>query len=583
MPSYVGRPGNARKSSPSFHSTNHHHTHRHGDVMRSQSLRNRAKRRPKLRTLSTAMVSLYVEPDLNVTFPKTALESSGEYEYTVRSVKKHSSIRRSHSFHKNKSKSPVPSPSRSSVLDTMHMYTIADEIARRESSPFSLLSKHYLERLDLGSVSFDTCLSIEPTKKENTTFRTPVGIRLRPVSTLMRYDGTAASRASTLRLKQEMDTAASTKRPESPLDGNGPLFSEGGVVLRRRLGVLGPGAHQRPVSASFVEPPTVKKVQATTRMSLRWSHGGSLTDLTQPHSTSPSQSPPTQSPTSKIRPCRPAPQAPARPPSRTGTPDSGRSTPKGYRTQSPLVRRQSNNSSSSPRSSSETISGSAVMIPNGRITPNSHTSKNNRVVPYQDHCTVSPVLGMRCNTSSPQLPMIPIREEGLDGQTVVSPLQFPGMQRNTSSPTLPMIAIEEEEMTPFTAPQAVVPPPRLINGRVPPPPMIRRDSLYVSPRKQSRQQSLTLDVVDVKRLRASQILQTGGITGGDLSSSRMDLLEAIRKGIQLQKVQKKEREEESLVSLPWDVAAILERRLALELDTESSDSESNNTDWEDDD
>ena len=75
----------------------------------------------------------------------------------------------------------------------------------------------------------------------------------------------------------------------------------------------------------------------------------------------------------------------------------------------------------------------------------------------------------------------------------------------------------------------------------------------------------------------------GGISGGgDLSNSRMNLLEAIQKGIQLKQVEKKARKE-SLVSMLWDVAAILERRHALELDTDSSEEESDDSEWLDDD
>ena len=64
----------------------------------------------------------------------------------------------------------------------------------------------------------------------------------------------------------------------------------------------------------------------------------------------------------------------------------------------------------------------------------------------------------------------------------------------------------------------------------------------------------------------------------------MDLLEGIRKGIQLKQVQKEEREKQNLlISMPWDVAAILERRLVMESDSETSESESNDTEWEDED
>ena len=84
------------------------------------------------------------------------------------------------------------------------------------------------------------------------------------------------------------------------------------------------------------------------------------------------------------------------------------------------------------------------------------------------------------------------------------------------------------------------------------------------------------------KLRASQILRAGGVSDGDLSSSHDDLLAAIRKGLQLKKVEKEEKEKERASdSMPWDVAAILERRLAIESDSEQSDNEVDEGEWED--
>ena len=609
MPTYTGgRQGLPRRSSPSFHSAHsnrHNRPHPHNKVvMRSQSVRNRGKRRPY--SLVSATASLYVEQNLEGIIPKTTLEESSKYEYndTQLHKKSSSSLRRSHSFSKTKSKSPVPGVSTSSVLDSLHMYTVAEELAKLESSPFGLLPKYHLERLDLGSASFDTCLAIEPPKKEQTTFRSPIGVRQRPVSCLdmhlvaMRNDGTGASR-STNRLKHlsAADIAtvplSSENHNSFPAVGsNSPLFGIGGIVLRRRISMAGPNAQARPVSASFVDPPTVKKMAVASRMSLQ-PHGGSLTDLTRPDSPSQGDESPTMMP--KIRPKRPAPQAPGgpRPPSRTGTPESGRSTPKGFRTQSPLVGYQTslpNIPPSPPRSSQEKFPG---MTPNGRVTPTGSPIIGNHLPSsptfnYHRQTLPSPpkVLPLQRNVSSPQLP---------------SPPQLLAVvHRNTSSPQLPMIPIQEEDTPVIHSPRKITPssplqiitpssplqitpssPPIIMNGHVPgpPPPYLRRDSLYISPRKQS----LTLSTADKKRLRASQILETGGIRGGDLSSSRMDLLEAIRKGIQLKRVEKKEREKEDLVTMPWDVAAILERRLALELDSDTSEEESNDTEWEDED
>jgi hypothetical protein len=597
MPSYAGgRQGLPRRSSPSFHSTHSNHqnrrSHHHNQVvLRSQSMRHRGKKRPKLYSLASTTASLYVEQDLDIVpLPDTSLEASTRYEYgNARPQKKSSSIRRSQSFQKNKSKSPVPGVSTSSVLDTLHMYTVAEELAKLESSPFGLLTKHHLEHLDLGSVAFDTCLAIEPPKKENTTFRTPIGMRQRPVSSLdlhlvaMRNDGTGASRSLNLRLKHLSTTdvpAASSSSNEDhdsfPFVSNGPLFGIGGIVLRRRISMTGPNSQPRPVSASFVDPPTIKMV-AASRMSLQ-PHGGSLNDITRPDSPAQGDESPT---TPKTRPKRPAPQAPGvpRPPSRTGTPDSGRSTPKGFRTQSPLVGYQSslpNISPSPPWSSRETFTN--TMTHNGRVTPIGPSIINNHLTPgaaFEQHRTTvsSPpkMLALQQNVSSPQLPS--------------PPQLLPVIHRNTSSPQLPMIPIQEEDTPiihhPWAPPEILTPssPPVIMNGHVPtPPPFLRRDSLYISPRKQS----LTLPTADKKRLRVSQILETGGIRGGDLSSSRLDLLEAIRKGIQLKQVEMKEREKENLVSMPWDVAAILERRRALELESDTSEEEdSNDTEWED--
>ena len=156
-----------------------------------------------------------------------------------------------------------------------------------------------------------------------------------------------------------------------------------------------------------------------------------------------------------------------------------------------------------------------------------------------------------------------------------------------------MIPIQEEESmatthfdhhhtpTAVTPQDVTMPTPHVTNGH-PLKLFKRQESLYISPRKQTLTIESIENLTNSRHLRASQILQTGGITGGDLSSSRQDLLEAIRKGIQLKQVKKEEQERENLQSMPWDVAAILERRRVLEMDTESSDDQSNITDWEDD-
>ena len=129
-----------------------------------------------------------------------------------------------------------------------------------------------------------------------------------------------------------------------------------------------------------------------------------------------------------------------------------------------------------------------------------------------------------------------------------------------------------------------------VQGSQPKPrdPLLKQGSLYVSPRKiNASHLKVPLangydDLESGSKLRASQILRAGGVSDGDLSRSHDDLLAAIRKGLQLKKVEKEEKEKQRASdSMPWDVAAILERRLAIESDSEQSDNEVDEGEWED--
>lgn len=540
-PGYSTMP--SRRTSPSFRSVRHYSPSEKSAVMRTHSLRTKPKKRPKLHSLTKATSSVYVEHNIEMVLPNTTLEESGENEHDDNKLKKNSFIRRSNSFRKSKSKSPIP---HNSVLGGMHMYTVAEELARQETSKFARLSKLHLQHLELGSASFETSLAIDMPKKDQTTFRTPVGMRGRPVSALdmqlvaMRNDSTAALRSNSLRSKQTYSASEVDENQVNFTIGVGPVGNGSLVTLRKRTSLLSSLAKARPVSASFIDPPTVRKIQAASQSSLH-SHSGSLTDLMMRP----------ESPMSKYRPKRPAPQAPSsRSSSRNSMGEgsnSGRSTPKSLPIHNPLTARRSDPNSIA--SSNGTLTGTPAIIPNGRVTPNSPVV-NHRNSPVQR------------NTSSPQLPMIPIHEDEM--MTSVNPAS-PNQTPNTPN----TVAIPQMTITS---------PPRTRRYS-----FMRQESLYISPRKQS----LTINAIDIansRRLRASQILQTGGITEGDLSSSRMDLLAAIRKGIQLKKVQKKEEKKNNLASMPWDVAAILERRLVLEMDTDSSEDDiiTNDEEWEDD-
>lgn len=504
--------------------------------MRSQShsLRTKPKRRPKLHSLNKTTAALYEEQVVDSAPPIPTLEESEEYEVSEsKPVKRRSTVRRSQSFRRSRSKSPAPPIPTSSVLTDMHMHTVAEELARQEASKFSTLSKHHLDCLDLGSTAFETCLAIDNKRKVSSTFNPPAGVKQRPVSSLdmhltsKRGDSSTLNRLGLRRFRSattELKSPADQKQEKSATV-SAALGNEFMVRLRKHF--VPPQG--RPMSASFVEPPTVKVAQTTSRSSLR-SHSGSLTDLMAmfDSSTSPAPSP------NKIKPRRPAPPVPPSTGSRKNSSaegvESGTSTPRSSSVQSPLLIQRPPSQSSA--SSSDTLTSG---IPNGRVTPRSYQDS-----PIQQVCV------------SPQLVMNPIQEED-----------------NTAPGT---------NMIPDVTISSPVAPPKAR------PPLLKQESLYISPRKQT----LTVDSVEressLVTLRASQILEAGGIRGGDLSSSRLDLLAAIRKGIQLHKVQKEEEQKETMsVNMPWDVAAILERRFALESssDSERSESETNDEEWED--
>ena len=120
--------------------------------------------------------------------------------------------------------------------------------------------------------------------------------------------------------------------------------------------------------------------------------------------------------------------------------------------------------------------------------------------------------------------------------------------------------------------------------------MLRNDSLYISPRKQS---IITLAIPagisesaeEDTNKRSSQILKAGGVGDGDvdITRGRSNLLSAIQKGIHLRQVQRQETEEDDDKTDPWDVAAILERRLAImdsETEDESSEEGTDDSDWD---
>ena len=535
-----------QRRSPSFRSI-HARTVSVGQ-MQSQSVCSKPKKRPKLHSLNKATSALYEGQIIELVAPATTLEDSDKHNTSnSKQTKQKMSFRRSPSFRKSRSRSPVPPPiPTSSIFTDMPMYTLDKELTRQESSKLATLSKHHLLCLDLGSSSFETCLAVDAKRKLNSTFRPPAGMKLRPISSLdvqlvsKRGDGTQHGRQG-LRRYRSGGAIELRVSVDNVFDGAATIDSS---QKKEVLKVQGNPSlpRTRPVSASFVDLPMVQLFKTSSRTSLR-SHEGSLTDFTRMVAEVRRDSPVARTPSplpSKFKPRRPAPLAPPlRKAGRQEASDSNPSTPHDSSNQSPLFQRSLSISSAS---SNDTV---LSVIPNGRVTPNNPANKDRREVQ-------SP---MQQIAGSPQLPMNPIQEEDGDPQGGLSAPNF-----------IPDVRI--------SSPVSPKPIPQLV----------KQESLYISRRKQS----LTADTVERNTsrsfLRASQILATAGIYSGDMSSSRMDLLKAIRKGIQLQKVMKEEEKKETMdVNMPWDVAAILERRFALELysDSESSSNGSNNEEWDD--
>ena len=82
------------------------------------------------------------------------------------------------------------------------------------------------------------------------------------------------------------------------------------------------------------------------------------------------------------------------------------------------------------------------------------------------------------------------------------------------------------------------------------------------------------------RKNSQQILVASGVNA-ELTMQRSQLLTSIRKGIQLKKVQHEVQMKERMAAMPWDVAAILERRHAIEMsDNEVEEGVVLDAEWE---
>ena len=531
------------------------------------SFRRKVKQRPRLEDLTKATAAAFEGPEIQLTLPASTPEREDELQVAPEvKVKRNSFIRRSFSLRRSRSRSRSHSPNppipTESVLEGKLMYTLDVEKEKLETSKLSTLSKHHLESLELGTSNFETCLAVDSCKKNSTTFKVSNSIQVRstsPMELQPRRD----------KLHPPPKVAPKLYRLHSPLEKHSTDYnlprqrsSTASITVTEVNGVakkLFP-KNGRPASVVVMEhhqdwiPVHSLTPRPSSRSSLRsLQSSSSLTNAqqgsTELYTGSKQNGGVIQT---RPKPRRPAPPKPTRKDSIKKEHCNGR-----------IPRAVSNSSPPAggppppppPRSDSLVKDGSENDSPPPSGRQNSYTN---------DPPALSSTLATYSHYASPPSKQVD------EGDATVFAAVVP---TNTSSVATPLEVTSQHDQESQLKPR---------------PPLLKQGSLYISPRKVNVNH-LTApptngydDLESGGKLRASQILRAGGVSDGDLSSSHDDLLAAIRKGLQLKKVEKEEKEKERASdSMPWDVAAILERRLAIESDSEQSDNEVDEGEWED--
>ena len=530
------------------------------------SFRRKVKQRPRLEDLTKATAAAFEGPEIQLMLPETTPEQEDELQVIPEvKVKRNSFIRRSFSLRRSRSRSRSSSPNppipTESVLEGKPMHTLDVEKEKLETSKLATLSKHHLESLELGTSNFETCLAIDSYKKNSTTFKVPNSIQVRSVSPMElqpRRD----------RLFPPPKVAPKLHRMHSPLETHSTDYN----LPRQRsstMSITGTDINDaakrvfpnngRPASVVVMEhhqdwvPVPSLTPRPNSRASLR-SLQSSSSLMNSQQSSSELYTGSKQNGgviQTRPKPRRPAPPKPTRTDSIKKQHCNGR-----------IPQAVSNSSSSSsgpplppPRSDS--------LIKNGDEN-NSPPTSGRQSLYANDPPALSNTLAMNSLHASP--PLKQMDERGATTFAAVVPT-------NTLSMATPLGVTLQH-----------------VQGSQPKPrdPLLKQGSLYVSPRKINANHLKAPhangydDLESGSKLRASQILRAGGVSDGDLSRSHDDLLAAIRKGLQLKKVEKEEKEKQRASdSMPWDVAAILERRLAIESDSEQSGNEIDDGEWED--
>ncbi len=520
----------------------------------------RRKKRPKLEMLTKSTAAAYEGPEAQPAVPDTVIAEESEMDDT-RSVdlyvkpQRGSFIRRSFSFRRDRasrSRSPAapPVPTKSVLTGmTMHTLEAEKEKLQAESAKYAVLSKRHLENLDLGAASFETCLSIDGAKKVSTTFLASTTLKVRPISPLP--DFTSRREIPSPRLSKLVTNGFdSPHKLHVPrlVPVSGRVDMEVTPPLKSRSSA---NSSDRPASST---PPVDPASGQTTMTGPASASPRSLTQSPLFPVGEPSlmtTKPTTSSNISRPKPKRPAPPRPPHAEYR-----------KSSAGESGLAIEPSSSSSPIP-----------AQVGGGIISPLEHTRRATppmvEVHERSEDVAIAPSLAIPVPPPPP--PIVP---------PGVASLQEAVMQS----------LADREQPQPVSNPQPVSKPqPASAKAR---PPLVRKDSLYISPLKLHRRQSkhkLNIDQLptllsetDDSNKRASQILKAAGVESGSLADDRVDLLVAIRTGIQLKKVEQEEKDRQNATT-PWDVAAILERRRAMELESDDSEIEDGDfdEDWED--
>ena len=530
------------------------------------SFRRKVKQRPRLEDLTKATAAAFEGPEIQLMLPEPTPVQEDELQVTPEvKVKRNSFIRRSFSLRRSRSRSRSHSPNppipTESVLEGKPMYTLDVEKEKLETSKLATLSKHHLESLELGTSNFETCLAIDSCKKNSTTFKVPNSIQVRSVSPMElqpRRD----------RLLPPPKVAPKLYRMHSPLETHSTDYNlprqrssttsitvtEVNKAAKRMFPNNG-----RPASVVVMEhhqdwvPVPSLTPRPNSRASLRSLQSSSSLMNTQQSSTELYTGSKQNGGVIQTRPKprRPAPPKPARTDSIKKQHCNGR------------IPQAVSNSSPSPSGPPPPPPRSDSLIKNGE--ENDSPPPSGRQSLYaNDPPALSNTLAMNSLHASP--PLKQMEERDATTFTAIVPAGI-------SSVATPLGVTSQHD-------QGLQPKPH--------PPLLKQGSLYISPRKINASHFTAPrtngydDLESGSKLRASQILRAGGVSDGDLSRSHDDLLAAIHKGLQLKKVEKEEKEKERASdSMPWDVAAILERRLAIESDSEQSGDEMDDGEWED--